>query len=485
MLKQAKNIFFLGIKGVAMTNLAVLLKKMGKNVNGCDLKEEFITDKLLEDNKISWQIGFDSDKILKQTDLIVYSAAHSGRNNPLIIEAIKKKVKIISQAKLLGELMDQFKNKIAVCGCHGKTTTSSLLVYALNKLKQKPSYIVGVPFFTNHQGGDFQGKKYFVVEADEYGVNPPIDKTPKFHFLNPDYIIATNIDFDHPDVYKDIEETKNAFKKFFVGKKIIANIDDSNLLRCIDPACRQAGTSKAITYGESEKADYQIINYKINENESVFEIKNVGQFKISLFGKHNISNATAVIVQLLKLGFKAGEIKKALIGFTGAERRFEKIYFKNNIYLFDDYAHHPAEIAATINAAKSRFKNRRIIVIFQPHTYSRTSNLLGEFAESLSLADICLVLPIFASARESAKDFKVSSKDIVDKIKDSLNRDCLYSNSNVQLINQIDEILKPGDVVFTMGAGDVYKMAKDIKYQILNIKKKYKKLNIQKNKDLV
>jgi len=480
MLEQSKNIFFLGIKGVAMTNLAVILKKMGKNVTGCDFQEEFITDKLLQDNKIDWITGFDSEKLPKQTDLIVYSAAHGGTNNPLIIEAEKKNINIISQAQLLGELMDRFETKIAVCGCHGKTTTSSLLVYALNKLKQNPSYLVGVPFFTGHQGGNFQEKKYFVVEADEYGVNPPVDKTPKFNLLNPNYIIATNIDFDHPDVYKDIEETKKAFIKFFDDKKLIANIDDQNLLRCID-------ASKSITYGESEKANYQIVNCMLTEDDSTFEIKNVGEFKISLFGKHNISNAAAVIVQLLELGFKADEIAKSLVGFTGAERRFEKIYFKNNIYLFDDYAHHPAEIAATINAAKARFKDRRIIVIFQPHTYSRTQNLLKEFGESLSLADISLVLPIFASARENASNFNVSSKDIVAKIKDtlkedSLNKDCLYCESDKQLINQLDRILKEGDVVFTMGAGDVYKLRNQI-IKIINKLTNYE-LRIEKNKDL-
>lgn len=480
MLNQSKNIFFLGIKGVAMANLAVILKKMGKNVTGADSEEEFITDKLLKDNKISWIIGFEPDKLPKESDLIVYSAAHGGTNNPLIIEAVKKKVNIISQAKLLGKLMDQFKTKIAVCGCHGKTTTSSLLVYALNKLKQYPSYLVGVPFFTGYQGGDFQTKKYFVVEADEYGVNPPVDKTPKFHLLNPNYIIATNIDFDHPDVYKDIDETKKAFKKFFGDKKIIANIDDKNLLQSINK-------SNAITYGESEKADYQIFNIKIDENESTFEIKNVGKFRVSLFGKHNIFNASAVIVQLLQFGFKHKEIQEALVGFTGAERRFEKIYSKNNTYLFDDYAHHPAEIAATINAAKSRFKNRRIIVIFQPHTYSRTNFLLKEFQESLSLADLGFVLPIFASARENSDQFKVDSKDIV---KDKKN--LFYVESNVQLINQLDKILRPEDVVFTMGAGDVYKLKEAI-IKIINNKSSSfakasedkQKLNIQKNKDLI
>lgn len=478
MLEQSENIFFLGIKGVAMANLAVILKKMGKNVTGCDIEEEFITDKLLKDNNIGWTVGFDFKKLLKKTDLIVYSAAHGGTNNPLIIEAEKKNVNIISQAKLLGELMDQFENKIAVCGCHGKTTTSSLLVYALNKLKQRPSYLVGVPFFTGHQGGNFQGKKYFVVEADEYGVNPPVDKTSKFHLLNPKFIIATNIDFDHPDVYKDIEETKKAFKIFFDNKKIIANIDDKNLLRCID-------TSKAVTYGESEKANYQITNCRITEDESSFQIKNVGEFKTSLFGIHNIYNATAVIVQLLQFGFKSNEIQEAIVGFTGAERRFELVYKNNNIYLFDDYAHHPAEIAATINAAKARFKDRRIIVIFQPHTYSRTSNLLKEFRVSLSQANIGLILPIFASAREKIGQFKVSSRDIV---KGSINLH--FVDSNARLINQLDRILKEGDVVFTMGAGDVYKLKSELikiinnksqitnKFQILNLK-------IEKNKDLV
>ena len=483
MLEQSKNIFFLGTKGVAMANLAVILKKMGKKVSGCDIEEEFITDKLLKDNKIEWMEGFDYKSLPKGVDLIVYSAAHGGTNNLLVIEAVKNKINIISQAKLLGELMDQFENKIAVCGCHGKTTTSSLLVYALNRLKQKPSYLVGVPFFSRHQGGDFQEKKYFVVEADEYGVNPPIDKMPKFNLLNPNYIIATNIDFDHPDVYKDIEETKKAFKKFFGDKKLIANIDDPNLVQCIN-------ISKAITYGESEKADYQIINYKISEEETTFEIKNVGEFKILLFGKHNIYNATAVIVQLLQFGFKSDEIQEAIVGFTGAERRFELVYKNNDVYLFDDYAHHPAEIAATINAAKARFKDRRIIVIFQPHTYSRTKNLLKEFGESLSLGDVSLILPIFASARENSKFFDVTSQDIVDLIKGrSLKEDGPYFGSKEQVVQKLESILKKGDAVFTMGAGDVYKLKSELikiinnklqitnKFQILNLK-------IEKNKDL-
>ena len=324
MLQQAKNIFFLGIKGVAMANLAVVLKKMGKNINGCDLEEEFITDKLLKDNKIDWTVGFEPIKLPKQTDLIIYSAAHGGTNNPLIVEAVKRKISIISQAKLLGELMNQFETTIAVCGCHGKTTTSSMLVYALNRLKNKSLVIWLGYLFSGYQGSNFQNKKYFVVEADEYGVNPPVDKTPKFNLLNPNYIIATNIDFDHPDVYKDIDETKEAFKEFFNNKKLILCADDRNLMEVVKSLAKE----NYLTYGFDKKADYQIVSYEVDEDGSIFEVRNIGKFKISLFGKHNIANATAVIVQLIKLSFNAKEIQNAIEGFIGAERRFEKIYLK-------------------------------------------------------------------------------------------------------------------------------------------------------------
>lgn len=483
MLNQSKNIFFLGIKGVAMANLAVILKKMGKNVAGCDIEEEFITDKLLQDNKIGWTVGFEPRKLPKKTDLIVYSAAHGGTKNPLLIEANNRKINIISQAQLMGELMRQFKNKIAVCGCHGKTTTSSLLVYALDKLKQKPSYLVGVPFFSGYQGGDFQDKKYFVVEADEYGINPPDDKTPKFLKLNPEYIIATNIDFDHPDVYKNIEETKEAFLKFFNNKKLFLCIDDKNLM----DVAGKLNKSKYITFGFSDKADYQIMNLKNDDTESSFEINNY-LYKTTLFGEKNISNVSGVISLLLHLGFSQNKIKNAIMEFSGAERRFEKVYSKNDTYLFDDYAHHPSEIKATIKAAKSRFVGKRVIIIFQPHTYSRTISLLNEFKESLSLADIGLILPIFASARENYKLFKVSSKDIIQNKKN-----LLYFESELQLINQLEKIIKNGDVIFTMGAGDVYKL-KDKIVVIINQKSKIKNqidksilknLKIQRNVNLL
>lgn len=485
MLKQAKNIFFLGLKGVAMANLAVILKKMGKTVYGADVEEEFITDKLLKENKISWQNGF--TKLPQDTDLIVYSAAHKGIKNSLIVEAKKKGISLISQAELLGELMSQFQIKIAIAGCHGKTTSASLLSYSLNKLNAKPTYLVGAPFFTDYQGADFQDKKYFIAEADEYGINPPTDKTPKFFKLNPDWIVCTNIDFDHPDVYKNIEETKKAFIKFFNNKRLIINIDDDNLLECID----KSKYKEVQTYGFSNKANYQIIDYKINDKGSEFNIKSNNDtrqakmtFFISLFGKHNVSNATAVIVQLLQLGFKPKEIRDTIKGFMGAKRRFEIIYHKGRNFIFDDYAHHPQEIKATVEAARIRFAGRKLIGIFQPHTFSRTLYLLEEFRESLSGFDIGFVLPIFASARENSSQLKVSSKDIVKGIKK-----LLYTGSVDELIKKLDKELEDGDIIFTMGAGDVYKLKEKIikiidqKLQIKNQKFNLN-LKIEKNKDI-
>ena len=194
-----------------MANLAVILKKLGKDVTGSDVSEEFITDELLKKNKIAWQSGFNPGSLPGNTDLVIYSAAHRGLLNPQIQQAKKRNIPVISQAEFQAKLLDRFKTKIAVCGCHGKTTTSSLLSYALIKLGVNPSYMIGSPSFDGYPGGDYNGSGYFVIEADEYGVDPPRDKTPKFHFLNPNYILCTNIDFDHPDVYKNLDEVKKAY----------------------------------------------------------------------------------------------------------------------------------------------------------------------------------------------------------------------------------------------------------------------------------
>ena len=438
----SQSIFLVGIKGVAMTNLALILKKMGNEVTGSDLAEKFITDDLLKKNKITWRQGFDPKKLPLNTDLVIYSAAHLGDKNPQIVKAKKRGIKVISQAELLGQLSKQFKNTIAVCGCHGKTTTSSLLAYTLLKLGANPSYMVGSSSFNKYPGGDYNGNEYFIVEADEYGVNPPQDKTVKFHLLNPDYILCTNIDFDHPDIYENINAVKKSFLKFFsknvsINRPVLSQVEgliDTSMNFCADDknlmsVAKKLPRKSYLTYGYSSFADLRIIKYQVGIEGSSFQLQfkknrhsglsridsGVASFPrmtIKLLGEKNISNTVGVILTLLTLGFDPEKIKLAIKDFTGAKRRFEKVYSENSTFLFDDYAHHPNEIKATISAARSRFPKRRIVIIFQPHTYSRTQVLLKDFAESLSLADIALILPIFPSARENPKNYNTTSRDI-------------------------------------------------------------------------
>jgi len=469
MIKE-KNIFIIGIKGIAMTNLAIILKKMGKNVFGADIGEEFITDEKLKKHQISYQVGFNQKNLPPSTELVIYSAAHGGINNPYIIEAKKRKIKVISQAEILNEILSSFKNKVAVCGTHGKTTTASLLSYALIKLNQKPSYLVGSSSFNTFDGANLEEKNFFVIEADEYGINPPVDKTPKFLKLNPDFIIETNIDFDHPDVYQNLTEVKEAFLKFFNNRNLILNIDDKNTKDILPEIKKINRNKKIITFGFSGEADFQIINPRFFETKTEFEIlkkgKKLDRFTISLFGRHNIQNTGAVIAFLITYGFRAEKIKKAIADFYGAKRRFEFLgKVKNNLF-FDDYAHHPSEIKATIEAAKKRFPKRKIIVFFQPHTFSRTASLLKEFNYSLSEAYKGYIFSIFSSARENPSDFNVSSLDII-----GLSKNLFYIDEK-NLIKILTKEMTNRKIILIMGAGDVYK-----KFRFLFLK-------IEKNRNL-
>lgn len=422
--EETKHIFLLGIKGVAMANIALILKKMGKSVTGADIEEEFITDEWLNKNNIPVQTSFSPEDLPQNTQLIVYSASHGGAANPLVQEAKKRGVKIAHQAQFLADLFSQFKTKIAVCGSHGKTTTTALLAYSLEQLGANPSYLVGSSSFNNLPGGAYNSKDYFVLEADEYGVNPPVDKTPKFLFLNPDIILCTNIDFDHPDVFANPDEARNAFLEFFKkAKKVILSPENKE------------STVKLESIASLRSDNPLFLNDKM------------------------ASNMAGVVAVLLELGFEMEKIRKALQGFKGVKRRFEEVAHINDTYLFDDYAHHPAEIEATLNAARTRFPRRRIGILFQPHTYSRTRALLEEFTQSLSKADYAIIAPIFPSAREKREDSSVSSLDIEKRAQGDTIKAVSSKEESIQALKQK---LQKGDVVFTMGAGDIYKLSDDI-----------------------
>lgn len=468
-LNKIKRIFILGIKGIAMTNIAIMLKKQNKEVFGWDVDEEFITDQTLKKYRIKVFTNQKEEKLstlIKNCDLIIYSAAHGGTNHPLL-KGYKQKIPLIHQAEIIGLMMKQFKQPIAICGSHGKTTTSALLSYALINLNQKPSYMVGTSQFNQYDGGDFNPPSktnYFIAEADEYGLNPPKDKTPKLYLLNPQFIIATNIDFDHPDVYENLEMVKDAFYNFFDNRKIIACGDDINLISVL----KKLKQENYLTYGFDKKNNYQIVNYQTTEDFTQFLVQFPNgerkSFQIKIFGKMNIVNTTSVIALLHQFGYNTNQIATAIENFTGAKRRFEKVYQGKKIAIFDDYAHHPKEITSTLEAARLRFPNKRIIVIFQPHTFSRTQALIKEFNQALSQADLAFILPIFPSAREDQKNFTISSQDIIEI--NNRKKNLIYVPNTTSLLNKLKQTVKINDIIFTMGAGNVYQFAHVLKKQL-------------------
>ena len=465
MLDTIHNVFIVGIKGVAMANIARILKQMGKNVSGSDTDEEFITDNLLITEKIPVAITFDPQSIPQDTDLVLYSAAHNGGKNPQVQAAKERGIKIMHQAEFIGELIKLFKTTVAVAGCHGKTTTSSLLAYALNRLGKRPSYLVGAPTFEEYFGGSYDSKDLFILEADEYGVEPPKDKTPKFLFFDPQFLIVTNIDFDHPDVYRNLDETKKSFLKFMKKMQgeqaIIACTDDSPLQEVLKEIPRE----RYITYGFHKNTAVQIVNSHVENDGMSWEIRpkiikipEKTKFHISLYGEKNVLNATAVVVMLSQLGHEVEKIKAAISEFHGAKRRLERLASMGENELFDDYAHHPAEIEATIRALKARFKDKRIVVLFQPHTFSRTAILKDKFVDALSLADEALILPIFASAREDSGTDGIRSIDLMHLAKKKNIHTIQGYDSNDQALIDLPGFLSKKTVICTMGAGDIYEL---------------------------
>ncbi|MFH1188711.1 MAG: Mur ligase domain-containing protein, partial [bacterium] len=235
MILDKTSFFLLGIKGSAMANIAIMLKQMGKKVSGVDVVEEFITDNSLTQEGIHYSSNFSDGSLLDGYDVFVYSAAHKGEESILAKEAQKKGKLLVSQPQLIAELVGKHAISLAVSGCHGKTTTSSLLAWALTRLGKNPGYLIGAPPFDGGGGGKITKSSYFVVEADEYGVYPPKDKTPKLLFLHPTYTLCTNIDFDHPDVYDNLEMTKNTFVQFFAQSQHLVLCEHDPVIRSLFP----------------------------------------------------------------------------------------------------------------------------------------------------------------------------------------------------------------------------------------------------------
>ncbi|KKQ37171.1 MAG: UDP-N-acetylmuramate-L-alanine ligase, partial [Candidatus Woesebacteria bacterium GW2011_GWA1_37_7] len=332
---KLKHVHFTGIKGVGNTALALCLQDIGIKVTGSDVEEIFVTDGVLEKNKIKWNVGFGKKNLSPRPDLLVTTAAHGGLLNPEVTQAKEFDIPVTTFAEFLAELANT-KDVIGVCGVGGKTTTTSIIAVLLNEAGLHPSFAIGVGniYPIGVSGRLDKTGKYFVCEADEYVVSPGVNNTPKFLLLNPKILVVTNIEYDHPDVYTSFEETKKAFRKLF--EKLP---DDGLLVACIDnpnvtETMKDLG-KRVETYGFCTDADWQIKNTKFREDNTLFtlyskrENRYFDDLELSIPGRFNIQNAVAAFIIGKSLGISDKNLRKGLKAYQGCRRRFEKMGIKD------------------------------------------------------------------------------------------------------------------------------------------------------------
>lgn len=440
---QMNTIHFVGIGGIGMSGIAEILAGAGLTVSGCDLKRSAATD-LLTSRGIPVTIGHDPSHVAGN-DLVVITSAVKGEHAE-VDAARMQGIRIMKRAEVLGALVNE-KRGIGVAGTHGKTSTSAMISTVLEEAGLDPTVLVGGMlrnFGTNAKRG---AGDFLVVEADEY------DRT--FHQLHPEIAVITNIEADHLEYYKSFENILEAFRIYAGGIKrgglVIGWADDENVARLLRHA-----EGHVVGYGFSEGAQLRAVNLKFDERGSSFEVPGIGFFKLFVPGEHNILNALAAIAVGRHLGFSAQVIAGALAKYLGVDRRFQILGDYQGALIVDDYAHHPTEIRATLEAARRGYPDRRIVALFQPHLFSRTRDFAKEFGEALRIADVPILAPIYA-AREDPMD-GVSARIISDSVKgvEFLDR------SNAAIVNELRRRLKPNDIFIAMGAGDVHEIAEQL-----------------------
>lgn len=418
---------FVGIKGSGMSALAQILFDMGETVQGSDIEKEFFTEKALRDKGITI-LPFNQENIKEGMTIIAGNAFNDDHEE--IVRAHELELPVTRYHDFLGNFMGQY-TSVAVTGSHGKTSTTGLLSHVMNGDK-KTSYLIG-----DGTGMGMPGSEYFAFEACEY----------RRHFLSysPDYAIITNIDFDHPDYFASMSDVFNAFQEMTkkVKKAIVACGDDENL-RDIE------ADIPIYYYGFKEDNKVVAKNMKTTPQGTQFEVyiddELLDTFVTPMYGDHQVLNALAVITICHLEGLDNAAVKHALSTFGGVKRRFsEKV--QDEQILIDDYAHHPTEIKATLQSAHLKYPERKVIAVFQPHTFSRTSAFLDDFANSLKLADKVYLCDIFGSAREDSGELTIGDLQILIPGAELINE------SNVNLLKQYEDA-----VIIFMGAGDIQKI---------------------------
>ena len=443
--KKPLHVHFIGIGGISMSGLAEILLGEHFTISGSDSKPSTLTERLVS---LGATIFYPqkASNIIDGIDVVVYTAAIH-EDNPEFAEAKRQNLPMLSRAELLGQLMTNYETPIAISGTHGKTTTTSMLSHILLEAETDPTISVGG--ILNAIGGNIRvgGSDFFVTEACEY--------TNSFLNFLPKISVILNVEEDHMDFFKDIDDIRCSFHRFasilpkdgtLVINKNIEQLEAiTNNLDC-----------KVITYSEVQEADYGAANITFDElGNASFDLIRYGEFvdriKLSVAGNHNVSNALSTIAVADLLQIPMETIKKGILSFGGTVRRFQYKGERNGFTIIDDYAHHPTEIRATLTSARN-YPHKDIWCIFQPHTYTRTKAFFHEFAEALSLADHVILADIYA-ARET-DTLGMSSEALAEEIK-KLGTDAYYLPSFEAIENFVLEKVIHGDVLITMGAGDV------------------------------
>ena len=451
-LKNYKHVHMIGIGGVSMSGIAEILKYWGFTVTGSDANKSPII-KRLQKNGIYARVGHDFENLSK-SDVVVYSAAIK-QDDPEMVKAKQLGIPTIERADFLGKITSCFEDTICVSGTHGKTTTTSMISCCFLEAGTDPNIQVGAilkEIDGNYRVGD---SDYFILEACEY-----VESFLKF---NPKAEIILNIDNDHLDYFKSFDNIKNAFVKYvnLLPKDgvLVLNADDNN---CLD--LRKHSAARTITYGiKNEYANFIAKNISFDKNGfPTFDVYHNGNFyatiKLSVAGLHNVSNSLACIALCDYYKLPKMNIKDALYKFTGASRRLEYKGIFNGSSVFDDYAHHPTEIKAIANSIKNK-EYHKSWVIFQPHTYSRTKELLDDFAKSLINFDNIIITDIYAAREENI--YNISSQDLVDKI-NSLEKKAIYISDFNNITNYLKNHVVQNDLIITLGAGTITNLSKDL-----------------------
>ncbi len=446
---RARNIHLVGIGGCGMSGIAKILHEMGYRVSGSDVREGPNTIRL-KDLGVKITIGHTNSNI-READLLIYSSALSSDNVELK-EARAKGIRILKRAEMLAWIMEQSKIRIAIAGTHGKTTTTAMLSKVLDAGKFFPTYLIGCDMDYVEGNAKLGNGKFAVAEADE--------SDSSFLHLSPTVGIITNIEDDHMERFGNMNNLIATFEKF--AKNVSSDgfivIDSTNSNN--QEIMRRIKT-RFITYGLNGNVDFSAENLTFKEFSSRFSLlrsgKKLGEVDLSVPGWQNVMNSLPVFAIGFEFGLDFHSIAHALRTFIGARRRFQTVGEVQNILVVDDYAHHPTEIRATLSAARAGWPGRRIICIFQPHRYTRTMLLKDQFAASFSDADRAIITDIYAASEKPIPG--ISGKSIADGIQ---NKEVLYIPKKEKIPEYLMKDIKEGDIILTLGAGDIYTVGKEI-----------------------